>query len=80
MNSKQDPALTSQQTQEAEVLYESLKPLMEKKLREMVQLLASKKPEQLLGKTEFELRDLLLQLGGELEQAAINQQSKKGGT
>jgi hypothetical protein len=48
-------------------------------LRRIADLLASKPDHQLLGATEFELRDHLLRLGAKALEAALAER-KKGGT
>lgn len=80
MLGEKETSLTPEQSQRAEAIYQSLKSKMDSRLREMAELLASKEPEQLLGKTEFELRDLAHQLAADAQQTAAQEQSKKGAT
>ena len=53
----QTPALSPEQQEEADRIYEILRRNSEKDLRDLAELLASKPDGQLLGATEFALRD-----------------------
>ena len=71
--------LPEDQASRAEQLYASLKNAADQDLRAIAELLAGKPDNQLFGKTEFELRDMVHRLGAKaLETAA--EQRKKGGT
>jgi hypothetical protein len=74
-----DHDLTPAQQAEAERLTERLQDVFADELRNMVRLLASKDDRQLLGRTEFELRDLAHRLAARTLQTALNER-KKGGT
>lgn len=74
-----DPKLTLEQEQNAEKLLERLTPLFREEARRVSRLFASKPTEQILGKTEFQLRDELLQLGAASLETALDER-KKGGT
>jgi hypothetical protein len=71
--------LNSQQQEQAERIYQSLLDAAETDLRGIAELLASKPDHELLGRTEFEVRDMILDLGAKAFQAALNER-KKGGT
>jgi hypothetical protein len=71
--------LTPQQAEEAERLYQTLRQATEADLRELAALLASKPDRQLLGQTEFEVRDRVHTIGAKAVEAAVNLR-KKGGT
>jgi hypothetical protein len=71
--------LNPQQTESAERIYHTLLKAAETDLRSIAQLLASKPDDQLLGRTEFAVRDLIHGLGAQALQAALNER-KKGGT
>ncbi len=71
--------LPEEQARRAELLYESLKLATERDLKAIAELLATRSDDQLFGRTEFELRDLVHRLGAEALQTAA-QQRKKGGT
>jgi hypothetical protein len=73
------PVLTPEQQQEADRIYEILRRGTDKDLRDMAQLLASKPDSQLLGATEFQLRDRSLQIAALALQTALKER-KKGGT
>jgi hypothetical protein len=73
------PYLTPEQAAEAERLYQLLRPAVEAELRQLTQLLASKPDHQLLGKTDFEVRDRVHKIGAKALETALNER-KKGGT
>jgi hypothetical protein len=71
--------LTPEQQVEAQRLYEALRGPFLDEARRLAELLASKPGAQLLGKTEFELRDAVRKLGAAALQAALGGR-KKGAT
>ena len=71
--------LPEDQARRAQELFDSLMAVAEHDLRAVAESLATKPDDQLFGRTEFELRDLVLRLGAKALQAAA-QQRKKGGT
>jgi hypothetical protein len=71
--------LTPAQKAEAQRLYQALQGPFLDEARRLAELLASKADAQLLGKTEFEVRDALHRLGAQALQAALEGR-KKGGT
>jgi hypothetical protein len=71
--------LTAQQKAEAQRLYEAFQGPFLDEARRLAELLASKADAQLLGKTEFEVRDAVHRLGAHALQTAL-QERKKGGT
>ena len=73
------PFLTPEQAAEADRLFQVLRPAVEDELRRLTQLLASKPDDKLLGKTEFEVRDLVHKIGAKAIETALNER-KKGGT
>jgi hypothetical protein len=72
------PFLSPEQAAEADRLFRVLRPALEDELRRLTQLLASKADDQLLGKTEFEVRDLVHTIGAKAIETALNER-KKGG-
>ena len=72
-------ALTPDQQAEAQRLYEALQQPFLDAARRLAELLASKPDTQLLGKTEFEVRDSVHRLGATALQTALDER-KKGGT
>jgi hypothetical protein len=62
-----------------ERIYQGLRHACDSELRQMAKLLASKPYKELLGKTEFEIRDLAHDLGAKALQTALDER-KKGGT
>lgn len=71
--------LTPEQLAEAQRNFEIMKRGVEDDLWRIVCLLAGKPDSQLLGRTEFEVRDQVLQMGAKAIQTAVNGR-KKGGT
>ena len=72
------PFLSPEQDAEADRLYQILRPVIEAELRQMTRLLASKPDNKLLGKTEFEVRDVVHRIGAKAIETALNER-KKGG-
>lgn len=62
-----------------ERIYQGLRQSCDSDLRRMAKLLASRPYQQLLGRTEFEVRDLVHDLGATALQTALNER-KKGAT
>jgi hypothetical protein len=73
------PFLTPEQATEADRLFQVLRPVVDDELRRLTQLLASKPDDKLLGKTEFEVRDLVHRIGAKAIETALNER-KKGAT
>ncbi len=71
--------LTPEQAELAERIYHSLRQAAEADLRQLADLLASKPDRQLLGPTEFEVRDLVHRIGARAFETALEER-KKGGT
>ena len=74
-----DPTqLTPEQHAEAERIYQILRARTDDDLRQLAQLLASKPDHQLLGATEFEVRDRVHRLGAEALSTALAERKKRG--
>ena len=56
-------ALTADQELEARILEEKIRVAIEKEVTAMARLLVSREDKDLFGKTEFEVRDLVLKIG-----------------
>jgi hypothetical protein len=74
-----DADLTPEQLADAERIYQALHQASEEEHWRIAQLLASRSDDQLLGQTEFEVRDLVHKIGAKAIQAALDGR-KKGGT
>jgi hypothetical protein len=74
-----DPSLTPDQAAEAEQIFQVLREASEDEQWRIAQLLASKSDHQLLGETEYQVRDLVHRIGAKALQAALDGR-KKGGT
>ena len=71
--------LTSDQAAEAERIFLALRQASEDENRRLAQLLAAKPDSQLLGATEFEVRDIVHEIGAKAIQTALDGR-KKGAT
>jgi hypothetical protein len=71
--------LTPEQSELAERIYQTLKQAADSDLRSLAELLASKPDRQLLGQTEFEVRDRVHQIGAKAFETALDER-KKGAT
>jgi hypothetical protein len=71
--------LTPEQQDEAQRLEGILMESIRDDIRSIAELLASKPDRQLLGQTEFEVRDLVHKIGAKSLEAALDER-KKGGT
>jgi hypothetical protein len=74
-----DPSLTPDQAAEAQRIFQTLREASEDEQWRIAQLLASKKDHQLLGETEYQVRDLVHQIGAKAIETALKER-KKGGT
>jgi hypothetical protein len=73
-----DIPLTPEQEAEAQRIFDLLQGAFLGEARQLARLLASKEDSQLLGRTEFQLRDALHALGAKALETALNER-KKGG-
>ena len=71
--------LTPEQEAEAQRLFEALQQPFLDEARRLARLLATKADEQLLGPTEFQVREAVHRLGAQALQTALDER-KKGGT
>jgi hypothetical protein len=55
--------LTAEQEKEAEVLAQKIRVAIEREVQSLARLLASREDSDLFGKTEFEVRELVLKMG-----------------
>jgi hypothetical protein len=72
-------SLTAEQEAEAQRLAQILLDKTKQELLNMTRLLVSKSDRDLLGETEFQVRDVVHRLGAEVIQTAVNER-KKGAT
>ena len=70
--------LSPEQAKRAEQIFQSLRQETEADLRGLAELLASKDDGQILGATEFEVRDRVHEIGAKAIETALNQR-KRGG-
>jgi hypothetical protein len=71
--------LTPDQAELSDRIYQSLRQAADADLRGLADLLASKPDRQLLGQTEFEVRDRVHKIGAKALETALEER-KKGGT
>jgi hypothetical protein len=71
--------LSPQQAELSDRIFATLRQAAEADLRSLADLLASKEDRQLLGETEFEVRDLVHRIGAKALETALDER-KKGGT
>jgi hypothetical protein len=70
--------LTAEQEAEAQRIEAVLLEAAREDLRLMARLMASKANRDLLGETEFQVRDLAHRIGAKAVETAVNERSKKG--
>jgi len=70
--------LTPEQEQEAQRLAEIILEKTKAEALQMARLLASKPDRELLGATEFEMRDRVHTIGAFAVETAVNQRKKRG--
>jgi hypothetical protein len=74
-----DIPLSPEQEAEAQRLFQLFQQPLLQEARRLARLFASKQTSQLLGRTEFELRDAVHRLGAQLLQTTLGER-KKGAT
>ena len=72
-------SLTPEQQDEVQRIERVVLESIRDDIRSMAELMASKADRQLLGQTEFEIRDLVHKIGAKFMEAAVNER-KKGAT
>jgi hypothetical protein len=73
------PTLSPEQQSEAQRIYEVLRQAADTDLRDLAELLAAKTDNELLGATEFQVRDAVHKIGAKALETAL-QGRKKGAT
>jgi hypothetical protein len=71
------PDLTPEQEAHAQELAQTMLKALEGDVLQMTRLLASKPDHQVLGQTEFQIRDLVHQIGAKALQAELEARQKK---
>jgi hypothetical protein len=81
MDGRQCPdGMTPEAFAEAQRVFEISQKAAEDELWRMACLTASKRDDEMLGETEFQMRDVLLRIGATALEAAVNERRKKGAT
>ena len=75
---KMEEGLTPEELAEAQRNYEVMKNAMDKDLWRIACLMAGKPDDQLLGRTEHEVRDVVLRMGAKAVETAVNGRKKRG--
>jgi hypothetical protein len=70
--------LSPEQAERAEQIFQSLRLATEADLRGLAELLACKEDGQLLGRTEYQVRDRVHAIGAKAIETAVNQRKKRG--
>ncbi len=70
--------LTPEQAERAEQILQTLTQAAESELRDLAALLACKPDDQLLGQTEYEVRDRVHKIGAKAIETAVNLRKKRG--
>ena len=70
---------TPEELAEVQRVHDVLSKAMDREIWQIAELMVSKRDDQLLGETEFALRDKVLRMGAQALEATINDR-KKGGT
>ena len=74
----ENSALTTEQKQEAEQIYQQVKAAFDAEARRLAQIMAAKPNGKIFGQTEFEVRDRVHALGARVLEAAADVRVKKG--
>jgi hypothetical protein len=72
-----DQDLTPEQEAEAQRLFEALQQPFLDEARRLARLLAAQPDAQVLGQTEFQVRDRVHRLGAQALQTALNERKKR---
>ena len=70
--------LTPEQEAEAQALFQRLRAAFEREALQLARLMASKEDRQLLGGTEFEVREQVHRLGAQVLETVLQERKKKG--
>lgn len=70
--------LTAEQEEDAERIEDVLRAGARADMRQIARLLASKKDPELFGKTEHDVRDILMGLGARAFDSALEERKKRG--
>lgn len=76
---KEHPDLDPEREAEARQIFERLEAVFDEERMRIARLLASKENHELFGRTEFELRDRVHELGARSLEAVADERQKKGG-
>lgn len=72
------PELTPEQEAHAQELAKTVLKSLQTDVLQMTRLLASKPDHQVLGQTEFQIRDIVHEIGARTIQAELDARQKKG--
>jgi hypothetical protein len=66
-------SLTAQQKEEARVLEDRIRGAIDQEIAALARLLASRQDQELFGKAEFEVRELVLKIGAKAYQERLRE-------
>ena len=69
---------TSEEFAEVQRVHDVLSKAMDREIWQIAELMVSKRDDQLLGETEFTLRDKVLRMGAQALEATIDDRKKRG--
>jgi hypothetical protein len=70
--------LTPEQEAEAERIEQIMLDAAKQDIRELSRLMASKRDHEILGQTEYQVRDIVHRLGAKALEVTANERAKKG--
>jgi hypothetical protein len=69
---------TPEELAEVQRIHDVLSKAMDRDIWQIAEMMVGKRDDQLFGKTEFELRDKVLQMGAKALQATVDDRKKRG--
>ena len=70
--------MTPEELTEVQRVHDVVLKALEKDVWQLARLMVTKRDDQLLGQTEFELRDRVLRMGAQALEATVNDRKKRG--
>ena len=75
---RMEEGLTPEELAEAKRNYEVMKNALDEDIWRIACLMAAKRDDQLLGRTEYEVRNQVLRMGAKAVETAVNGRKKRG--
>ncbi len=70
--------MTLEEVTEVQRIHDVVLKAMDRELWQVARLLVTRRDDELLGQTEFELRDRVLRMGAQALEATVNDRKKRG--